>query len=174
MPGLHLAFCSAARAHSGSAYLSQSRLGQPGCREGRDLRAAEAELASRSLGEFIRQAWPVVEPGTAFVDSWYVDVIAEYLTAADRGEIRRLVVNIPPRHGKSLLVSVFWPAWAWTSRPERRFLYASYAQSLSTRDSVRCRRLIESSWFRERWGDTPRDIRRWVGDGRGGRCARLR
>ena len=54
---------------------------------------------------------------------------------------------------KSLLVSVFWPAWEWIGHPERRWLYSSYAASLSIRDSVKFRRLIESPWYQSRWGD---------------------
>jgi predicted phage terminase large subunit-like protein len=112
-----------------------------------------AERARRSLTEFIRQAWPVAEPGSPYVPGWHLDAVCEHLEAVTRGEIRRLLINVPPRSGKSLTVSVFWPAWVWTTQPETRWLYSSYAQSLATRDSVRCRRLIESAWFRERWGD---------------------
>lgn len=54
---------------------------------------------------------------------------------------------------KSLAVSVFWPAWSWINHPESRFLFASYAQVLSIRDSVKCRRVIESPWYQSRWGD---------------------
>jgi predicted phage terminase large subunit-like protein len=111
------------------------------------------ERARRALGEFVVQAWPIVEPGTPFVGGWHIDAICEHLEAVSRGEITRLLINVPPRHGKSLLVSVFWPAWAWARGPELRWLFSSYAQSLSTRDSVRCRRLLESPWYRERWGD---------------------
>jgi predicted phage terminase large subunit-like protein len=45
---------------------------------------------------------------------------------------------------KSLTVSVFWPCWEWLERPELRWLFASYAQQLSTRDSMKCRRVIDS------------------------------
>ena len=53
----------------------------------------------------------------------------------------------------SLLVCVLWPAWAWTHVPEMKWLFSSYSQTLTTRDSVRCRRLIRSPWYQERWGD---------------------
>jgi len=53
---------------------------------------------------------------------------------------------------KSLSVAVAWPAWDWIKHPERRFLFASYAQTLSTRDSVKCRRLIQSPWYQDNWG----------------------
>jgi predicted phage terminase large subunit-like protein len=113
----------------------------------------DCEFATRKLGDFVRQAWPVVEPSTPFVPGWHIDAIVEHLEAVTRGEIRNLLINVPPRHMKSLLVSVFWPAWEWIRWPERRWLFSSYAASLSIRDSLKCRRLIESPWYQERWAD---------------------
>lgn len=113
----------------------------------------DRELASRSLKEFIRQAWDVVEPGTPYVSGWHLDAICEHLEAISRGDLRNLLITIPPRHMKSLSVCVFWPCWEWIRAPQRRWLYASYAESLSVRDSVRCRRLIQSPWYQSRFGD---------------------
>jgi len=113
----------------------------------------DRELATRSFGEFVRQAWHVIEPRTPFVPGRHIDAIIEHLEAVTRGDIRQLLINVPPRHMKSLLVSVLWPAWEWILHPERRWLYASYAASLSIRDSVRCRNLIESPWYQRFWGD---------------------
>jgi predicted phage terminase large subunit-like protein len=112
----------------------------------------EREYATRSFHEFVRQAWHVIEPSTPFVPGWHIDAIIDHLEAVSYGHIRNLLINVPPRHMKSLLVSVFWPAWEWTRWPERRWLYSSYAATLSLRDSVKCRRLIESPWYRARWG----------------------
>ena len=109
-------------------------------------------LAERHLAEFLRQAWHVVEPATPLLGGWHLDAIAEHLDAVSRGEIRRLLINVPPRTTKSLSVAVFWPAWQWTWSPSTRWMFSSYALQLSVRDSVRCRRLIESPWYRERWG----------------------
>lgn len=53
----------------------------------------------------------------------------------------------------STVVSICWPAWVWINCPSEQFLFASYAHQLSMRDSVKCRRLIESDWFKRRWGD---------------------
>src|ERR1700730_10696668 len=113
----------------------------------------DAEIASRSLREFVRQAWPIVEPSTPFEAGWHIDAIIDHLEAVTRGQIRNLLINVPPRHMKSLLVSVFWPSWEWLVHPERRWLYSSYAASLSIRDSVKFRCLIESPWYQSRWGD---------------------
>ena len=104
------------------------------------------------LHDFVRAAWPVVEPATPFCDNWHIGAICEHLEAVTTGAIRNLLVNVPPRHMKSLITCVFWPTWDWTEHPERRWLFASYAQSLSVRDSLKCRRLIKSPWYHERYG----------------------
>lgn len=118
------------------------------------LTEIDREFAGRSLREFARQAWQIIEPSTPFVGGWHIDAIIKHLEAVTAGQIRNLLINVPPRHMKSLLVSVFWVAWEWIRWPERRWLYSSYAASLSIRDSVNCRRLIESPWYQQRWGDS--------------------
>src|SRR4051794_10057595 len=110
-------------------------------------------FARRSLREFIRHAWNIVEPATEFVPGWHLDAICDHLEAVSKGTLRNLLINIPPRHMKSLAVSVFWPCWEWISWPERRWLFSSYAATLSVRDSLKCRRLIDSAWYQGNWGD---------------------
>lgn len=88
-----------------------------------------------------------------FVPGWHIDAIAENLEAVSRGEIQRLLITIPPRHTKSTIVSVMWPCWEWIDHPELRWLFASYAESLAIRDSVRGRRLIQSAYYQSNWGD---------------------
>jgi hypothetical protein len=109
--------------------------------------AAVSRLCELRFHEFVQEAWKVVEPGTPFVDSWHIRAICDHLEAVTRGEIRRLVINIPPRCMKSRLVSVFWPAWVWIAWPESRWLYASYSHNLSMRDSLHCRDVIASPWY---------------------------
>lgn len=113
----------------------------------------DRELASRHLREFVQQAWAVVEPATAFVPGWHLDAICDHLQAVTSGQIRNLLITLPPRHMKSLAVSVFWLCWEWIRSPERRWLFSSYAETLSLRDSVQCRRLLQSPWYRKNWGD---------------------
>jgi len=108
--------------------------------------------AEASLSEFIRQAWTVLEPSTPYIHGWHIDAICLHLEAVSKGWIRNLLINLPPRHMKSLTVSVFWPCWEWATRPELRWLFVSYAESLSLRDSVKCRRLIQSQWYQANWG----------------------
>jgi predicted phage terminase large subunit-like protein len=109
-------------------------------------------VPSLRLLEYIREAWPVVEPASVYVHGFHIEAIAEHLEACSRGEIQDLVITVPPRTSKSLCTSVFWPTWSWTFAPTSRWLCNSYAQALSVRDALRSRRLIESRWFQERWG----------------------
>jgi predicted phage terminase large subunit-like protein len=124
------------------------------------LLALDAADCEDSLYVFLRSAWRYIDP-SEWCDGWPIEVIAEHLEAAIDGEIKRLIINLPPRMGKSSIAGVALPAWTW-AQPEERwsptcgpgtpFLHASYAESLSLRDSVKCRRLIESPWYQARWG----------------------
>ena len=77
----------------------------------------EAEAARRSLREYVRQAWPVLEPASPFVSNWHLDCVADHLQAVTNGQIRKLIINIPPGHMKSLSACVFWPTWEWIHQP---------------------------------------------------------
>lgn len=83
---------------------------------------------------------------------WHLDAIAEHLQAVYEGHILRLLVNMPPRHGKSSLISVLWSGWLLLNNPSTRLLCASYALNLAVRDNVKARRLIKSNWFQFRYG----------------------
>lgn len=115
-------------------------------------REKERREAEGSLAGFIKHGWSILEPGTEYHDGWHIHAIAEHLEACLNRDIKQLIINIPPRHSKSLLASCFFPCYSWIEAPEERFLFASYAASLSVRDSLKCRRLMQSDWFQERWG----------------------
>ena len=111
----------------------------------------EVSKAEYSLYDFFRQSWPIIEGSTPFMDSWHIQAIAEHLEAAYERKIKKLLINIPPRTGKTNLISVAFPAWVWIQNPEEKFMYASYAGALGLEHSLKCRRLIESDWYRTRW-----------------------
>jgi len=105
------------------------------------------------LREFTKAAWPTIEPGSDYTSGWHLDAISDHLEAVIEGEIKRLIINIPPRHSKSISTAVVLPAWTWATQPSKKFLYASYSASLSIRDSTKCRRLIDSPWYQAHFGD---------------------
>lgn len=114
---------------------------------------ARRELASRSLADFAKMAWPILEPSTPLKWGWALDAICEHLEAVSAGDLRRLLINVPPGSMKSLLTSVIWPAWEWGPRakPLMRFLGTAHAQHLAIRDNTKCRRLIQSRWYQRLW-----------------------
>ena len=125
----------------------------------REIRSAKSR---RYLAEFVRHGWHVVEPETPLLWNWHIDAICEHLEALTRQQLwkpgrdepigprlQRLVINIPPGHMKSLLVGVFWPAWEWIDHPGIKSIFSCYAMDLAIRDSIRCRDLLLSDWYRE-------------------------
>lgn len=116
-----------------------------------DWLAIEREACKRSLATFVQRAWHVLEPGTPYVHGWHVDAICEHLEAVTKGQIKRLLINIPPGTMKSTLTSVFWPAWEWTQAPHIRFIGASHEASLATRDARKMRLLVMSEWYQRLW-----------------------
>lgn len=116
------------------------------------LQKIRAELAKRSLKEFVHQAWPVIEPGTPLIWGWVLDAMVEHLEAVTRGDIKRLVINVPPGAMKSKLTSVLWPTWTWLHKPHYKFLSSSYALSLAERNNVECRRILQSDWYVSNFG----------------------
>lgn len=112
--------------------------------------AVSAEICRRSLRQFVRAAWPLIDP-KPFAPNWHIDAICDHLAYLALGDIRFLMINIPPRMTKSSIVSVAFPAWVWTNEPEIQFLTASYEATLAQQDAAKMRRLIESEWYRSRY-----------------------
>lgn len=102
----------------------------------------------------MKASWSEVEPNP-LVWGWHLDAIAEHLQAITSGQIRDLVIAIPPGLSKSLSTSTFWPAWVWgpAGRPQTKFLCATHGQSLSEKNARLHRDLVKSAWYQERWGD---------------------
>lgn len=107
--------------------------------------------AEKSLHEFLKQSWHVSEPDV-FIDGWHLHAMAEHIEALMNREIKNLLINIPPRMGKTSLISIALPAWQWLRTPSERFVYAAHSSKISLKDSVACRRLIQSPWYQGRWG----------------------
>jgi predicted phage terminase large subunit-like protein len=124
-------------------------------RERRFRDAAQIRERCQTLGGFVREAWPVLEPGAPYIHGWHIDAICDHLEAITSGDITRLLINVPPGTMKSLLAGVFWPAWEWgpKGRPDLRIIGSSYSEDYAKRDNRRMRDLVTSEWYRDLWGD---------------------
>ena len=107
------------------------------------------EAARGNLGVFTQLAWPELNRGTPLVWSWHNDAICEHLQAVSSGEIKRLVINIPPGMSKTTHVCQTWPVWEWLNAPHHRWGFAAYGSALTLRDSRRRRDLMTSQWYRK-------------------------
>lgn len=107
----------------------------------------------RRLSGFVREAWHVLEPANPYIHGWHVDAICEHLEAITRGEINRLLINVPPGTMKSLLAGVFWPAFEWgpMGMAATRIIGSSYSEDYAKRDNRRMRDLVTSDWYRSLW-----------------------
>ena len=81
--------------------------------------------------------------------NWHLEVIAAKLTAVREGKIRRLIINLPPRHLKSLMASIAFPAWCLGHDPSTQILCVSYAQDLADKLARDCRAIMTSPWYRQ-------------------------
>ena len=83
------------------------------------------------LGYFAERCFCELNPQAAFLPSWHIEVIAAKLAAVREGKSRRLIINLPPRHLKSLMASIAFPAWCLGHDPSAQILCVSYAQDLA-------------------------------------------
>lgn len=123
------------------------------------LRAQKAILEQRGLCRgsfeaFVRLAWPYLYPGRKLIWNWHLGHICAHLEAVRSGDLTRLIINIPPRMGKSSLLSILYPAWMWIDNPETQFLTLSHSEKLAVRDAVATRRLLVSPWYQSLFGDS--------------------
>lgn len=110
-----------------------------------------------SLLGFVRAAWPFHNPGVPLHVGWYLEALCEHLEALSRAEITGLAVALPPGFGKSLAAAVYWPVWhALTVSSEDNWIEGSCDVNLCLRDARNHRDLLDSVFFRDRWGDKMR------------------
>ncbi len=124
------------------------------------LLALDRHALEMSLYDFTVAAWSSIDPAPFVHGGFVLQAICEHLEACVDGDIRNLIINVPPRFSKSTICATMLPAWTWAqqpyspiSGPGAQFLYASYSLGLAQQDSVKCRRLIESEWYQRLWGE---------------------
>lgn len=111
-------------------------------------------LCRESLNPFLHKAFNIIEPGTDYERNWHIDCISEHLEAAYTGDIKRLIINIPPRSLKSFSVAQAFPAWVMGKNPSHKFIMASYAYSLAEDNVRKCRTIMRSDWYKDTFKGT--------------------
>jgi hypothetical protein len=101
------------------------------------------------LSLFVEKAFLTLEPGTPYLHNWHIDHLCWQLMRVERGELRRLIINVPPRSMKSITVSVAFTAWLLGRDPAKKMICVSYADELARKLAVDSRIVIDSPWYRE-------------------------
>ncbi len=112
------------------------------------------KLLRQNLSSFIARSFMTVNPVTEYVHNWHIDLIAEYLKACANGDVRRLIINMPPRAMKSLCISVAWPAWLLGHNPGARIIVSSYSRALAVKHSLDSRLILKEDWYKYLFPDT--------------------
>src|SRR5262245_25516037 len=106
-----------------------------------------AAILRSDLYSFIQTIFPIVSPNASFKSNWHLEAIAFALTRVLRGEIKRLIITVPPRNLKSICASVAFPAFVLGHDPTRRIICVSYAEGLACRHSNDCRAVMRSGLY---------------------------
>lgn len=115
-----------------------------------DDRVAMLRAATRQdFYTFARRAFQVVSPGVELKPNWHLKALAYELEQCRLGKTKRLIINMPPRHCKSIFGSVALPAFILGHDPKQSILCVSYSQALSGKFSRDCRAVMEQPWYRE-------------------------
>jgi len=117
-------------------------------------RELEEQIYKYNLSFFIRRVFRTVDPASTYSHNWHIDIISEYLEACRRKEVKRLLINMPPRSLKSISASVAFPAFILGHNPKDRVMVASYSQKLSFDHSLATRHVITSDWYQRLFPDT--------------------
>ncbi len=107
------------------------------------------ELCRYDFTAFLRKAWPWVSGGELLVWNWHFDAVAYTLEQIATGDIRKSIINLPPRNGKSKTVSICWVAWMLGQDPTKNFVCVSYSTELSAKFARDTRSIMESSWYKQ-------------------------
>lgn len=105
-------------------------------------------LCYENIRDFASIAFNIVSPADVYYYNWHIGCIAEHLHAVHDGDIRQLIINIPPRSMKSILITVAYPAWLLGRDPRNRIYTASYGISLARKHSKDTRLIMGSDWYK--------------------------
>lgn len=114
-----------------------------------DAVAFMRELRRRDFSAFLEKAWPHISGGELLDWNWHLDAIACQLQRIEQGQTRRLIVNLPPRNGKSKTISVIWVAWMLGQHPGLAIVCVCYSNELSGKLARDCLSIMQSAWYRE-------------------------
>lgn len=109
---------------------------------------------------FHQKVFRTLKPGETFTPNWHHEHLAYKLEQVRTGELRRLIINVPPRSGKSILASVAWPMFVIGHDPSAEFLAISHTDGLARDFSVQRKMIGQQDWYQDLFPDLAWTARR--------------
>lgn len=103
---------------------------------------------------FVRKTFAEVSGASEYCDNWHIDFVCSQVRNMMNGEYNRLVLNIPPRSMKSIIMSIALPAFILGHDPDANIVCVSYADDLAEKLAGDCRNVMESDWYRSAFPNT--------------------
>ena len=117
-------------------------------KQSQDLKRLLDTKLRLDLGTFIHRSFQTVAPAQNYQRNWHIDAMAWHLQQCFTGEIKRLLITLPPRYLKSICASVAFPAWVLGRDPSKRIICASYSADLASKHARDCRGVMAADWYR--------------------------
>lgn len=120
--------------------------------------ALEKKIYQKSFYEFYKAAFCQLHPGLEYDENWHAKYICDILQSetervvAKKPREKDIIINVPPRSSKSMIVTVIWPVWSWTIDPTLKFLTCSYSDTIATILARQSKDLINTNWFQRLYG----------------------
>ncbi len=105
-------------------------------------------LLRKDLASFIHKTFLTVSPTREYQLNWHIEAMSWHLEQCLKGNIKRLIITVPPRHLKSICASVAFPAWALGHDPSLRIIAASYSADPARKHALDCRAVLQAPWYR--------------------------
>ncbi len=119
-------------------------------------RSQELDAILRTdLCAFVQRCFVHLNPGARFERNWHHEAITYQLDRVFRGDVKRLIVNAPPRGLKSLIGSVAFPAWVMGKQPTAKFICVSYSQNLTNKHAGDFRNIVQADWYKRIFRTAP-------------------
>lgn len=104
-------------------------------------------LYTNDFGRYVRRCFELLNPNTPLLDNWTIDCLVEYLEAVRKGDLRKLIINIPPRFLKSTIANMGFSSWLLGHNPSEKIISVSHTDSLAKTQSIQTRDIMRGRFY---------------------------
>lgn len=112
------------------------------------------KIQRNNFYEFFKKSFEITDPGTKLEEAPYLKVMCAYTEQVALGKEKKLIFNIPPRYGKSKILSNAFPAFCLGLNPSAKIMHITYSDELSADLAINCKKIMESQWYQKLFPNT--------------------